>query len=108
MRIKDSPNGEDLQEFFDLSLNLWCVAGTDGYFKRVNPAWEATFGYTTEELLSRPYLDFVHPDDLRHVEGVIQTAGSDKDIDVEFRIIKKNNDVGFLFKVIFDCFRRCP
>ena len=58
-----APNSDDLREFFDLSLSLWCVAGTDGYFKRLNRAWEATLGYTTEELLARPYLDFVHPDD---------------------------------------------
>lgn len=53
----------DLREFIDLSLNLLCIAGTDGYFKHVNPAWETTFGFTREELLSRPYLEFVHPDD---------------------------------------------
>ncbi|HXT24755.1 MAG TPA: response regulator [Candidatus Eisenbacteria bacterium] len=65
MRKTDSkaPEDKDLREFFALSLNLWCVAGTNGYFKRVNPAWETTLGYTTEELLARPYLDFVHPDD---------------------------------------------
>jgi PAS domain S-box-containing protein len=53
----------DLREFMDLSLNLLCIAGTDGYFKYVNPAWESTLGYTREELLSRPYLEFVNPDD---------------------------------------------
>ena len=57
------PSEGDLHEFIDLSLNLMCVAGTDGYFKYVNPSWEETFGYTREELLSRPYLEFVHPDD---------------------------------------------
>lgn len=57
------PREDDLREFIDLSLNLLCIAGTDGYFKHVNPAWEATFGYTREELLARPYLEFVHPDD---------------------------------------------
>ena len=54
---------DDLREFIDLSLNLLCIAGTDGYFKHVNPAWETTFGFTRDELLSRPYLEFVHPDD---------------------------------------------
>ena len=57
------PTEDDLREFIDLSLSLMCIAGTDGYFKYVNPAWETSFGYTREELLSRPYLEFVHPDD---------------------------------------------
>ena len=49
--------------FFNLSRDLLCVAGTDGFYKRVNPAWQATLGYTPEELTHRPFLDFVHPDD---------------------------------------------
>jgi PAS domain S-box-containing protein len=54
---------EDLERFFDLSLDLICVAGFDGYFKRLNPAWERALGYSVEELLAHRYMDFVHPDD---------------------------------------------
>ncbi|MDX6627794.1 MAG: hypothetical protein QOH00_40, partial [Gaiellales bacterium] len=54
---------EDLDQFFTLSLEMLCVASLDGYFKRLNPAFERTLGYTLEELRSRPFLDFVHPDD---------------------------------------------
>jgi two-component system, sensor histidine kinase and response regulator len=59
----DPPTEYDLREFIKLSLNPICIAGTDGYFKYLNPAWETVLGYTREELLSRPYLEFIHPDD---------------------------------------------
>lgn len=54
---------EELDRFFALSLEMLCVAGFDGYFKRVNPAWQRVLGYTEAELLSVPYLDLIHPDD---------------------------------------------
>ena len=54
---------EERERFFSLSLDLQGVFGFDGSLHRVNPAFEATLGFTNAELLARPYLEFVHPDD---------------------------------------------
>jgi len=54
---------EELESFFRLSLDMLAVADFDGYFKRLNPVWERVLGWSREQLLARPYLDFVHPED---------------------------------------------
>ncbi len=56
-------NAQTLENFFDLTPDLLCVASPDGYFKKINPAWERTLGYPSAELLGRPFTDFIHPDD---------------------------------------------
>src|SRR5436305_2497788 len=55
---------QERDRFFDMSLEMLCIAGVDGYFKQLNPAWERALGFSLEELKSRPYLDLIHPDDL--------------------------------------------
>jgi PAS domain S-box-containing protein len=55
---------EELDHFFTLSRDLMCIADRDSYFTRVNPRWTDVFGWTVEELTSRPYLSFIHPDDV--------------------------------------------
>jgi len=56
----------NLEYFFELSPDWLCVAGFDGYFKKINPVVSKTLGYTEDELFSRPINSFVHPDD-QHV-----------------------------------------
>lgn len=58
--------------FFTVSLDLLCVAGLDGYFKRLSPAFEETLGFSLEELYTRPILDFIHPDDIQRTQDEIE------------------------------------
>jgi PAS domain S-box-containing protein len=62
--------------FFESTIDMVCIAGFDGYFKHLSPSWEKVLGFTLEELKSRPYIEFVHPEDVeatvaegRRVEG---------------------------------------
>jgi len=54
---------EQLESFFNVTIDLLCIADTKGNFRKLNQAWEGALGYTIEELLARPFLDLVHPDD---------------------------------------------
>src|SRR5882762_9592023 len=61
----------DFELFFDLIPDLACIVSTDGYLKKVNPAWETSLGYTQEEVLSTPMLELIHPDDLERTRNEI-------------------------------------
>jgi PAS domain S-box-containing protein len=49
--------------FFAVSIDMLCLLDFSGYFKRLNPAWESVLGFTADELMSKPFIEFVHPDD---------------------------------------------
>ncbi len=49
--------------FFANSIDMLCFLDFSGHFKLLNPAWERTLGFTRQELMSRPFIEFVHPDD---------------------------------------------
>ena len=61
--IEQRDRARELKLFWDVSLDLFAIAGKDGYFKRINPRFSELLGYSDLEILSRPFLDFVHPED---------------------------------------------
>jgi two-component system, NtrC family, sensor kinase len=54
---------QERNQFFNVTLDMLCIADFSGYFRRVNPSWERVLGWTTEELLAKPYVEFIHPED---------------------------------------------
>jgi len=75
--ISNTPN-LSLEPFFNLSMDLLCIAGYDGYFKKVNPALVKLLGYSVEELFSKPIEEFIFEED--------------RDITARYRVNLKNNE----------------
>mgnify|MGYP003636530156 FL=1 len=53
----------NLEPFFDISLDLLCIAGFDGYFKKINPAFIKLLEYPEEELFSKKISEFIYEED---------------------------------------------
>lgn len=69
----------EVNQLFDMALDMLCVFGFDGVFRFVNPAFGKTLGFTADELTSRPFMEFIHPDDRPATKAVadnVYTYGS--------------------------------
>ena len=102
---------QEVDNYFMLSLDPLCIAGFDGYFKRVNPAWEKVLGWTTQDMVSRPFTTFVHPDDRDRTAEVAARLAKGEDVvqfenrylckDGSFRWFMWNATTSLEDKVIF-------
>lgn len=90
-------NDYKFEHFFELSADLFCIAGFDGYLKRINPAVSKLLGYTNEELLSRPISDFIYHEDktitAKHRDDLIK---SNPLLNFENRYLTKSGEIVWL------------
>lgn len=70
----------DLANFFDINLDLLCIADLDGNFIRVNKSWESILGYSKEYLLNHKFYEFIHPDDLQATFQKVEQLANKQDV----------------------------
>jgi PAS domain S-box-containing protein len=95
--IVERKNKAELQNFeklFNLSNDMISIAGFDGFFKKVNPAFTNILGWDEKYLLKTPYLELIHPDDLEFTRSEFQklTKLSQNSINFFHRLKTKNNE----------------
>lgn len=80
-----------LDRFFNRSLELMATADTKGFFQHLNPAWTQVLGHSLEELKCRPFIEFVHPDDIDStIREVAKVFGGEEVIHFENRYRRKD------------------
>src|SRR5882757_474678 len=96
-------SGTQLERLFELSSELLGF-GSGGYLRRVNPAFEATLGYSRQELLGRPFVDFIHPDDRITTREASQTCALGRGVtQLEHRCIRSDgSEVWLEWNVVAD------
>ncbi|HTG32329.1 MAG TPA: response regulator [Thermoanaerobaculia bacterium] len=88
---------EERDRFFDMSVEMLCVAGFDGWFKHLNPSWEKVLGWTAAELMSRPFTEFVHPEDRAPTSSERQRlSAGEVTLDFENRYLAKDGTYRWL------------
>lgn len=71
---------EELEGFFDVNLDLLCIADLDGHFIKVNKSWEEVLGYSKSDIEGKLFLEYVHPDDKKDTLGAIGELGDGKSV----------------------------
>lgn len=88
---------QELHQLFTMSPDSICIASTDGYMKKLNPALCAVLEYSEAELLASPLLSFVHPDDMEQMAGVLDELGAGKPVPyLENRMITRSGSIRWM------------
>lgn len=78
--VRRQKTEDERNKFFNICLDPMCIATLDGHFQQVNLAFLTTLGYSEEELLSRPFLDLVHPEDVQATLGAMDRLSHGQDV----------------------------
>ncbi len=70
----------DMSRFFELSPDLFCIASLDGYFRRINSNFSTVLGHSNSDLIAKPFLEFVHPDDHQETLNAMQCLNEGKPV----------------------------
>ena len=93
-----------LEKFFTLTLDMFFIVGFDGYFKQLNPTCEKTLGYTTQELLSQRWMEFIHPEDQQStLEQLHRLTTDTSTVRFETRYRCKDNSYKWLLWNVTSC-----
>ncbi|MFE3848587.1 PAS domain S-box protein [Flavobacterium sp. LB3P45] len=93
----DSDGTYHFDNFFDISADLICIAGFDGYFKRINPAVSKLLGYSDAELYAKPISSFVYAPDLKITLETREQVYKNKPLlNFENRYLTKNGAIVWL------------
>lgn len=89
--------------FFNVPLDMLCIIGTDGFLKRVNPAFTQILGWSAQELTTRPYLEFVHPEDRTRTEAEVARHMAEGGVVLQFEnrcLLKDGSSRTFWWKSV--------
>ncbi len=88
---------EELEGFFNVNLDLLCIADMEGNFLRVNKAWEDILGYPISELERRKFLEFIHPDDMPStLAAIAKLDQNERILNFTNRYLHKNGSYRFI------------
>jgi len=87
----------ELDRFFALSLDMLCISDLEGYMQRLNPAWEKTLGFSAAEMCSKPWIEFVHPEDRQRAQEALAGFRSGAEVrNLELRFPSKGGSYKWL------------
>ena len=86
LRERLSSTDAELSAFFASTRALVCELSTSGMFIRINPRWQDQLGYSADELETRIWTEFIHPDDVAATQEALAQLDTMDSVQFENRL----------------------